>query len=476
MKRILAFILAMMMLMSCTALSEDGTNDAGSKIAGAIEEGAYILSVKTGPEDAGEWRADEMAQDDSVVKLAASGTENGVFTARYEPTGDGDVSVSVRHFNAHHTCDEMHSFDLRVRDGKVQEVTGGSYTVSPAEEELDAYFSGEWTEKDTQFTSLDVTKNDDGWKIEIMSPVSHGAWLIRATVYHDCDYNAFVYSDGVKYDLMPENETTEAATGLWGTLKFTGTADHIQLEWYDQEMAESLGTVTFERATEAPKAEMTAEELYRAGKEAHDAGDYGKAMEYYQLAAEAGNAEGWRSIGAMYGNGEGVGIDYERAREYFQLAADQGNPKSVYNLGMLYQFGLGVEKDIGKAVEYYEKSGELGYSDAYAELGSLYLYGEGVEQDNDKATEYFQKAADLGDISVWYTLGVMYYRGEGVEQDYSKAAEYYQKAAELGVVQVLGELGSLLCRKGRNPHGRCRDYLDRPEAGIGESRNQKYSV
>ena len=44
--------------------------------------------------------------------------------------------------------------------------------------------------------------------------------------------------------------------------------------------------------TEKPAAEMTAEELYQAGKDAYGAGDYGKAMEYYQLAADAGNAEG----------------------------------------------------------------------------------------------------------------------------------------------------------------------------------------
>ena len=197
------------------------------------------------------------------------------------------------------------------------------------------------------------------------------------------------------------------------------------------------------QTAEDPATEMTAEELYRAGNDALDAGDYGKAMEYYQSAAEAGNPEGWRSLGTMYGNGEGVEVDFERAKEYFQLAADLGDPKSVYNLGLVYQLGLGEEKDSGKAVEYFEKSGELGYGDAYVELGTLYLYGEGVEQDSGKATEYFQKAADLGDTSVWYTLGTLYYSGEGVEQDYGKAAEYYQKAAEQGTLRALCDLGMM---------------------------------
>ena len=261
MKKIFALVLfAVMTVTACAALSE---GDGGPGIAGTIVDGAYVLSVTTDPEDAGEWRADEMAQDDSVVKLAAAGTENGVFTARYEPTGDGSVSVNLRHFNAHHVCDEMHSFDLSVRDGKVQEVTGGSYTASPAEEEMDLFFSGEWLEKDSRFTVLDVTKKiEDGWDVEIMSPVSHGAWLIRATAYYDCDYDAFVYSDGVKYDLLPEDKAPakETASGLWGTLKLTGTEENIQIEWYDQEMAESIGSVTFERAPALPPYHYTGDD------------------------------------------------------------------------------------------------------------------------------------------------------------------------------------------------------------------------
>ena len=42
-------------------------------------------------------------------------------------------------------------------------------------------------------------------------------------------------------------------------------------------------------AAEKPAAEMTAEELRQAGLDAFNAEDYGKAMEYLQLAADLGN-------------------------------------------------------------------------------------------------------------------------------------------------------------------------------------------
>jgi len=195
--------------------------------------------------------------------------------------------------------------------------------------------------------------------------------------------------------------------------------------------------------TEAPAAEMTPEELYQTGNAAFDEEDYEKAMEYFQLAADAGNAEGWRGIGNLYVNGCGVEQDNGRALEYFHMAAEQGDAKSFYNIGVLYKYYMGGEQDTGKAIEYFQKAGELGFADAYTMLASIYQYGDGVEQDIGKAVEYYQKAADLGDASVCYSLGAMYYSGEGVEQDYGKAAEYYQKAADLGVVQALCDLGMM---------------------------------
>jgi len=234
------------------ATGHEETAGFSPDIKGEIVDGAYVLTAKQ--KESGEWRADEMAQDDSVVKLAAAGTENGIFTGRYEPTGEGEVTVSLRHFNEHNTCDELHTFNLLVKNGKVQEETGGSYTASPNEADLDPFISGEWLEENTQFTMLDVTKNTgDGWTAVFTSPVSHGAWTIRATVYYDCDYDAFVYADGVKYDLIPgeEAQEKESETGLWGTLKLGGTAENIQLVWYDMNHSEGK-TVTFERAPGLP--------------------------------------------------------------------------------------------------------------------------------------------------------------------------------------------------------------------------------
>ena len=214
-------------------------------------------------------------------------------------------------------------------------------------------------------------------------------------------------------------------------------------------------------AAEKPAVEMTAEELFQAGQDALDAEDYGKALEYYQLAADAGNAEGWRGIGSMYEYGDGVRQDRGKAIEYYQKAADLGDAESCAILGSMYFYGDGMKKDIGKAIEYYEKAGDLGDAESYAFLGSMYYYGGGVERNPAKAAEYYQKAADLGDAPVCYTLGTMYYSGEGVGKDIGKAAECYQKAADQGVAKALCELGMMyyIGEKVEQDYGRAVEYF-----------------
>ena len=259
MKKLTGWLIILALVLCAAAAVGEGTEIA--QVSGTIEDGAYVLAVKLDPDDAGEWRADEMAQDDSVVRLASAGAEDGVFTARYEPVGDGAVSVYLRHYNEH-AFDRMLGFDLLVKDGKVQEATGGSETGSPAEEDQDPYFSGEWLEKDTQFITLDVTKNiGDGWQIEMMSPVSHGSWIIRATAYYDCDYDAFVYADGIKYDILPDDGTPgrETEKDLWGTIRFAGTEDSLQLVWYGME-ASGNEEIAFDRAPGLPAYRYSGED------------------------------------------------------------------------------------------------------------------------------------------------------------------------------------------------------------------------
>ena len=73
--------------------------------------------------------------------------------------------------------------------------------------------------------------------------------------------------------------------------------------------------------------------------------------------ADNASAELTYDIGEKYYNEK----DYEKALEYFQKAAEAGNAKAMNNIGNLYYDGLGVEQDEAKAEEWYAKAKAAGY-------------------------------------------------------------------------------------------------------------------
>ena len=181
-------------------------------ITGTIENGSYILQVALEENETGKWTAEDMSESDSAVNLNYARLENGIFEARFDPAADGKATVVVKHMNGI-ACDRAHTFDLLVKDGQIREVTGGSFAVSPAPGELNGYFAGEWREKDTQFTVMTISEGSEGvLNAEIISPVTHGAYLFRMSLRYDCLLEAFVYDDGAVYDL-PITDSDEFILG-----------------------------------------------------------------------------------------------------------------------------------------------------------------------------------------------------------------------------------------------------------------------
>lgn len=257
----IALVLILAMCCAGAGFAENEQRGAGETdpIVGRIEDGSYILRIPVHENETGEWAADDMRQADSVVKLNYAKNDNGAFEVRYDPAGDGEVTVAIRHRNGI-ACDQMHTFDLLVKDGKIQEVIGGSYTASPSEAELADYYAGEWREKETQFTQMTVASNEEGGlTAEIISPVTHGAYLFRLTLHYDCELDAFVYDDGVVYDL-PITDSEEAELGEPVNENLNGwflvSADEnetLLLSWYSSLRPEEPGIVFFKLNPEETK-------------------------------------------------------------------------------------------------------------------------------------------------------------------------------------------------------------------------------
>jgi len=101
--------------------------------------------------------------------------------------------------------------------------------------------------------------------------------------------------------------------------------------------------------------------------------------------------------GQIYEHGVGVTRDYAKARDWYQKAADRGNANAMYDLGFLYEEGWGGAQDYAEACELYRRAADMGHLNAMFMIGLCYENGKGVVQDYGKAREWYQKSLDRGD-------------------------------------------------------------------------------
>ena len=202
-----------------------------------IEEGSFIIQVDVEPDDEG-WQAFDMEQDDSVIRLYDADILEDTFVARYDPVGDGDVTVGIRHMNGI-ACDKLLTWDLRVRDGAVQEVLGGSHTESPSDEEMNPYIAGEWQVNDEIMAGMTIDQNPEGgWALEIAMAYPNVV-VMRANMRYDCELDRLVYADGTFYESEITNTPDVVigdviVTDATGSLEMVQGADNeITLKWYN---------------------------------------------------------------------------------------------------------------------------------------------------------------------------------------------------------------------------------------------------
>ena len=160
--------------------------------------------------------------------------------------------------------------------------------------------------------------------------------------------------------------------------------------------------------------------------------DYGKAVDWFRLAADQGHADAQVTLGLMYRNGEGVPQDYSEAVKWFRLAAEQGHADAQNGLGAMYANGEGVPQDHGEALKWYHLAAEQGHAYAQNSLGIMYAIGEGVPQDLGEAVKWYRLAAEQGYAYAQINLGIMYRNGEGVPQNYKEAYAWFNIAAAKG--------------------------------------------
>ena len=261
-------MLALALLLALTAAFAMAEDAQGPKLVGSMEDGCYVVRVPVDNE-AGEWNADHMADEAGVVTLVSAQVVDGVYTVKVAPGHDGDASVALRHMTDG-VCDQLHGFELHVENGAISS-NGGSFTASPSADDLAPWLCREWVEKDTQFTTMTIHRNllAGGFDAEMTSPVSHGAWVVRAHIAYDCEAEALVYTDGARYEIGGNGVSAKAsATGLAGKLTLQGSDEQPSIVWSDEAVL-GADSVTFEHAADLPAFAYTGEDPVEAALTAY---------------------------------------------------------------------------------------------------------------------------------------------------------------------------------------------------------------
>ena len=206
-------------------------------------------------------------------------------------------------------------------------------------------------------------------------------------------------------------------------------------------------------------------------------------MQFLEIAARCGDAEGMRLYGEQFAIGKAVDEDINEALLWLRKAsrrgdedvdaiidrihevatsrllqklhdkAEAGDKEAAgrFNECMkLYKQSLTGEREIG----LIECNALAGYVPAQAQLGLAYMLGKSVAQDKAKGVEWLRKAADQGEYRAMYWLGIAYEHGDGVAKDDWRAYSMWKKSNAMGWDDATEKLWSLLAEyRGKAENG-----------------------
>ncbi|CAG8492976.1 6154_t:CDS:2 [Ambispora gerdemannii] len=135
-------------------------------------------------------------------------------------------------------------------------------------------------------------------------------------------------------------------------------------------------------------------------------------------------------LGIFYEYGIGTRIDYEKAFESYKTAAENNDIPSFVSLGNLYSEGSGVGLNVAatKGIKFYERGAKQGNNDAICKLGHCHMAGVGFPKNDRKGRLFFERASSNGHSHAQYSLGFCYRYGRGVVEDMHYALKLFSRA------------------------------------------------
>jgi uncharacterized protein len=131
--------------------------------------------------------------------------------------------------------------------------------------------------------------------------------------------------------------------------------------------------------------------------------------------------------------------DYGRAVAIWRPLAEAGDPDASFNMGQAYRLGRGVHVDLSTAQDWLERAAQKDHVDAQATLGLL-LFQNGNQADGLK---WLKLAAEKGDARALLVYGTALFNGDGVAQDPVLGYAYVSRSAAQGLEPAKNTLAQM---------------------------------
>ncbi len=228
------------------------TSEQTWEASGNLEDGIYTISIKaTGIEKEG-WHWENYTGDkgDATLFEVLTDTtqeEGYAYVGSFRAIeNEGTDTIRLVHTDGY-VVDEYMDFDIRIEDGKIAEITGGSHALPAKDEELAEVICKTWQDAADNNTFLSLTLNPAGGfdgmisdgsgrdgKTAIYTFTAGYDIISRALKYKDGGFHETAITTGEEETEAPAAESSGGAEGLIAFDPASEDEEHLQLILHDE--------------------------------------------------------------------------------------------------------------------------------------------------------------------------------------------------------------------------------------------------
>ncbi|MDQ0347962.1 tetratricopeptide repeat protein [Ancylobacter vacuolatus] len=184
---------------------------------------------------------------------------------------------------------------------------------------------------------------------------------------------------------------------------------------------------------------------FQLGRAEQKVGNYSEALTRFEEARSGNYRLADVAIGILYDHGLGVPQDYGRALEHYNRAAEAGIGVGLSNAADFYAEGLGVTRDDAKALALYRQATAAGYVPAYGKIADLLASTYAQGDDPRPVIDAYMVASAHGIGFADSELGQFYRDGRfGLPADTLAARAHFEAAMAAGDEWAALHLAELL--------------------------------